>query len=127
MSTQVRHDARRDRKAERELETEEAPDQELHGAQPARDRITLHGEDQFGGEGDGEDEREEGRRTIQESLDLRHEPRASGGPWLHYPAGTAGLLPPATFSSARIRSPIGGWVSHSDFARSSNDLIGLTM
>ena len=34
---------------------------------------------------------------------------------------------PAMFSRARMRSPIGGWVSHSDFARSSNDLIGLTM
>ena len=34
---------------------------------------------------------------------------------------------PAMFSSARIRSPIGGWVSHSDFARSSKLLIGLTM
>src|SRR5688572_16583169 len=34
---------------------------------------------------------------------------------------------PAMFSRARIRSPIGGWVSHSDLARSSNDLIGLTM
>jgi hypothetical protein len=34
---------------------------------------------------------------------------------------------PAMFSSARIRSPIGGWVSHSDFDRSSKLLIGLTM
>ena len=34
---------------------------------------------------------------------------------------------PAIASRARIRSPIGGWVSQSDFARSSNDLIGLTM
>ena len=43
------------------------------------------------------------------------------------PGGCTSPIWPAMFSSARIRSPIGGWVSHSDFARSSNDLIGLTM
>ena len=41
--------------------------------------------------------------------------------------GGATPMWPAMFWRARIRSPIGGWVSHSDFARSSNDLIGLTM
>ena len=34
---------------------------------------------------------------------------------------------PAIPSRARMRSPMGGWVSQSDFARSSNDLIGFTM
>ena len=34
---------------------------------------------------------------------------------------------PAMPSRALMRSPIGGWVSHSDFARSSKLLIGLTM
>ena len=45
---------------------------------------------------------------------------------LHRPYRISPICP-AMFSSARIRSPMGGWVSHSDFARSSNDLIGFTM
>jgi hypothetical protein len=45
---------------------------------------------------------------------------------VHRGGGTSPIRP-AIASRARMRSPMGGCVSHSDFARSSKLLIGLTM
>lgn len=65
-----------------------------------------------------------GGHELAQRLGIRA--RRGHEPMRHAQRGRSPIWP-AMFSNARMRSPIGGWVSHRVFARSSNDLIGLTM
>ena len=111
----------------RELEAEEAPDEKLQRADPPRSSFALDRQDELRGEGDGEDKGEEVRRAREKTLNLGDQPGSGDRRRRAYSTGGRGPILPAIASRARIRSPIGGWVSHSDFARSSKLLIGLTI